>query len=92
MQPTGCKTLSHQSIDNNFPGIQAAMQEKPITCILFVHGIGGYSNDDPTHILTMINAMPNIKAVTTSQDVPFADAEVACTPMSNTKNALSFRR
>jgi hypothetical protein len=45
----GCQTLNVKSVDRDFPGVNAAIGDssKPITCLLFVHGIGGYSNEPP---------------------------------------------
>jgi hypothetical protein len=70
---TGCKTLSERSVDHDFPGIQSAM-DKPIVCLLFVHGIGGYSNDDPKHILDSIAKMPNMRVTAANHDVELGDS------------------
>ena len=72
----GCKPLDHYSVDNNFPGLQSAMQ-KPVICILFVHGMGGYSNDDPQKIIDGILAMPNVRQTAPAHSIPFADPTVA---------------
>lgn len=74
----GCKTLGEHSIDHNFPGITKAM-DKPIICLLFVHGIGGYSNDDPKHIIDSISKMPSIKQTAPEHPVPLTGTDATLT-------------
>jgi hypothetical protein len=72
----GCKSLDQRNIDNDFPGLQAAI-DKQITCVLFVHGMGGYSNTnpvDPGTITQAILKMPNIQQTAPEHPVDFADS------------------
>jgi hypothetical protein len=88
----GCKTLNERSIDHDFPGITAAM-DKPIVCLLFVHGIGGYSNDDPKHILDCIAKLPNMRVSAPSHRVQLTgtDATLARQDFVDTSNGHELR-
>jgi hypothetical protein len=73
----GCKTLNQNDIDHDFPGLNSAMNDKPIVCLLFVHGMGGYSNtpSDPAYIINSILKMPNIRQTAPETSVPFGDPD-----------------
>lgn len=71
----GCQSLNQRSIDNDFPGLRKAM-DKPIVCVLFVHGIGGFSHDDPATLVKAIGKMKNIRQTMSESTVAFSDASV----------------
>jgi hypothetical protein len=72
----GCETLNQRVIDHDFPGLQASM-DQPITCLLFVHGMGGYSNNDPAYIIDAISKLPHMQQTAASHDVQFAEGDTA---------------
>src|SRR5580692_4423450 len=43
----GCTDVHNERIDQGFLGLADAMKANPIVCILFVHGVGGYSGIPP---------------------------------------------
>ena len=57
----GCAYESHESTDNTFPGVRAAMQDSPVVCLLFVHGMGGYSAGDPATLVASIKSSLNLR-------------------------------
>jgi hypothetical protein len=63
----GCTDVHHESIDQGFPGLRDAMDANSIVCLLFVHGIGGYSGwppqKDPQPLMDAICSELKLKAM-----------------------------
>lgn len=79
LSSTGCITLSERSIDHNFNGLQSAMSRSGTTCMLLVHGMGGYSTGDPETLISAIQAQMHLRAmppVSTQPESPEVDKNV----------------
>jgi hypothetical protein len=59
---SGCAYLNQESIDKPFPGLRTAMKDSPVICLLFVHGMGGYSAGDPDNLVSAIKVALNLHA------------------------------
>ena len=64
---SGCAYLSHESIDKPFTGLRGAMHQSPVVCLLFVHGMGGYSAGDPDHLIAAIKTSLNLRVTSDGQ-------------------------
>ena len=79
LSSTGCITLSERSIDHNFDGLQSAMSRSGTTCMLLVHGMGGYSTGDPETLISAIQVQMHLRAmppVSTQPESPKVDENV----------------
>lgn len=64
----GCRSVNQECISRPFAGLRASMEPQTAVCVLFVHGIGGYSAGDPDNLIAAIKC--ELKLQTTPDGKP----------------------
>jgi hypothetical protein len=60
---SGCTSVQHESISGQFSGLRATTESNSTVCILFVHGMGGYTTGDPDNLVAAIKGAFNLHPV-----------------------------